>query len=158
MTDKFMDTGAFAGDRVDLVGLEAAWVNGPLSVQSEYMKAYADRTGASDVDFDGYYVQASYFLTGEHRNYKTSEGAFSRIKPKKNYGKEGGLGAWEVAARYSGLDLNDSDIAGGRLNDITTGLNWYLNPNTRIMWNYVYADKNDVGQADMLMMRLQFDF
>jgi phosphate-selective porin OprO/OprP len=158
LTDKFVDTGAFAGDRVDLLGLEAAWVNGPLSVQSEYIMAYADRLGTSDVDFDGYYVQASYFLTGEHRNYKTSEGAFSRIKPKKNYGAEGGPGAWEVAARYSGLDLNDNNITGGKLNDITAGLNWYLNPNTRIMWNYVYADKNDVGQADMLMMRLQFDF
>ena len=159
MTDRFVDTGAFAGDQVDLVGLEAAWVNGPLSLQGEYMMADADRLGgSSDVDFDGYYVQASYFLTGEHRNYKASEAAFSRIKPKENYNAAGGPGAWEVKARYSGLDLSDSDITGGKLNDTTAGMNWYLNPNTKIMWDYVHADKDNIGQADMLIMRLQFDF
>jgi phosphate-selective porin OprO/OprP len=100
LTDRFVDTGTFAGDQVDLVGLEAAWVNGPLSLQGEYMMASADRLGSgSDVDFDGYYVQASYFLTGEHRKYKTTEGAFSRTKPKKNYSAAGGSGAWEIKAR-----------------------------------------------------------
>lgn len=158
LANYFVDTSSFASDQVNLLGLEAAWVNGPLSVQGEYMRADADRIGGSDVSFDSYYVQTSYFLTGEHRNYKTSEAAFSRIKPKNNYSYGGGLGAWEVAARYSQLDLNDSNINGGKLDDITAGLNWYLNPNTRIMWDYVYADKDKVGQANMLMMRLQFDF
>jgi phosphate-selective porin OprO/OprP len=159
LTDRFVDTGTFAGDQVDLVGIEAAWVNGPLSLQGEYMMTDAERLGGgSDVDFDGYYVQASYFLTGEHRSYKTSEGAFSRTKPKKNYSAAGGPGAWEAKARYSELDLSDSDVTGGELSNVTAGLNWYLNPNTKIMWDYVHADKDDVGQADMLMMRLQFDF
>lgn len=160
LTDRFVDTGSFAGDQVDLVGLEAAWVNGSLSLQGEYMMADADRLGGgSDVDFNGYYVQACYFLTGEHRSYKTSEGAFSRVKPKENYSAAcGGPGAWEVKARYSGLDLSDQDITGGELDDISVGLNWYLNPNTKIMWDYVHADKDDIGEADMLMMRLQFDF
>jgi phosphate-selective porin OprO/OprP len=159
LTDRFVDTTEFAGDQVDLVGLEAAWVNGPLSLQGEYIMADADRLGSgSDVDFDGYYIQASYFLTREHRNYKASEGAFSRVKPRENYSTAGGSGAWEVKARYSGLDLSDSDIAGGELDNISAGLNWYLNPNTRIMWDYVHADKDNVGEADMLMMRLQFDF
>jgi phosphate-selective porin OprO/OprP len=159
LTDSFVDTGSIAGDQVDLIGLEAAWVDGPLSLQGEYMMADADRLGGgSDIKFDGYYVQASYFLTGEHRNYKTSEGAFSRTKPRENYSAAGGSGAWEVKARYSGLDLSDKDITGGELDNISAGLNWYLNPNTRIMWDYVHADKDDVGQADMVMMRLQFDF
>jgi phosphate-selective porin OprO/OprP len=158
LADDFVDTGSIAGDCVELWGLEAAWVNGPFSLQSEYIIANAGRFTGSDVHFDGYYVQASYFLTGEHRNYKTSEAAFSRIKPKENYNAADGSGAWEVKARYSGLDLSDSDITGGELNNISAGLNWYLNPNTKIMWDYVHADKDDVGQADMLMMRLQFDF
>lgn len=158
LADYFVDTGIFTSDQVDLLDLEAAWVNGPLSVQGEYMRADADIMGGSDVMFDGYYVQASYFLTGEHRNYKTSEAAFSRIKPRKNYSYKGGCGAWEVATRYSELDLNDGGINGGELDNITAGLNWYLNPNTRIMWDYVHADKDRIGQADMFMMRLQFDF
>jgi len=159
LANYFVDTSNFASDQVDLVGLEAAWINGPLSLQGEYMMAKADRLGSgSDVELDGYYIQASYFLTGEHRNYKTSEAAFSRIKPKENYSASGGSGAWEIKARYSGLDLSDNDITGGELDNISAGLNWYLNPNTKIMWDYVHADKDNVGQADMLMMRLQFEF
>jgi len=158
LANDFIDTGSFASDQVDLLGLEAAWVNGPFSLQGEYITADADRINSSDVGFDGYYVQASYFLTGEHRSYKTSEAAFSRIKPKENYSYGGGCGAWELKARYSELDLNDSNITGGELNNITAGLNWYLNPNTIIMWDYVHADKDNVGQASMFMMRLQFDF
>jgi phosphate-selective porin OprO/OprP len=154
--DRFVDTGNFASDRVDLVGLEGAWVEGPLSVQGEYMFANADVS--SDGNFDGYYVQASYFLTGEHRKYKPSAGAFSRVKPKNNFGLKDGLGAWEVALRYSSLDLDDGEIAGGELDSVTAGLNWYLNPNMRIMWNYIHAQKDGVGDADMVLMRWQVDF
>lgn len=156
LTDRFVDTGTFASDQVNLFGLEAAWVSGPLSVQAECIWANADI--ASSTHFDGYYVQASYFLTGEHRNYKTSEAVFDRVKPKQNYSFGRSPGAWEVAARYSELDLDDGNIAGGVLKNITAGLNWYLNPNTKIMWDYVHAHKDDVGNADLFMIRLQFDF
>lgn len=80
------------------------------------------------------------------------------MKPKRNFLKEGGLGAWEVAARFSHLDLNDEGIIGGRLNNVTVGLNWYLNPNMRVMWNFVYADRDDVGDASIFQMRAQIDF
>jgi len=159
LLDKFIDTGDFSADQADLVGLEAAWVNGPLSVQGEYiMSDFNGTNGGPDVDFDGYYLYGSYFLTGEHRVYKKSAGAFSRVKPAKNFGQEDGIGAWELAARYSSLDLDDAIVTGGELNNITAGLNWYLNPNMRIMWNYVHADKDNTGQADIAMMRFQVDF
>ena len=158
LANTFINTGSISGDRMKLLGLEAAWVNGPLSLQSEYITADAGRFSGSDVSFDGYYVQGSYFLTGEYRKYKTSEAAFSRVKPKNNYSYGGGSGAWEVKVRFSELDLNDGNITGGKLNDFTAGLNWYLNPNTRIMWDWVHADRDNIGQANMLMMRLQFDF
>jgi phosphate-selective porin OprO/OprP len=156
LADEFVDTGSFRSDNADLLGLEAACVSGPLSIQGEYV--FADADVASSANFRGYYAQASYFLTGEHRRYKPSEGAFSRVKPKEKFRYGGGPGAWEVALRYSGLDLDDSTLTGDKLHDITAGLNWYLNPNTRVMWNYVHADKDDVGNADMLIMRLQVDF
>jgi len=154
LASRFVDTGSLASDGLDLLGLEAAWVNGPLSLQGEYIMADADIINSSDVSFDGYYVQGSYFLTGEYRSYKTSEAAFSRVKPKSNYSYGGGPGAWEVKVRFSELDLNDGNVTGGKLNDITAGLNWYLNPNTKIMWDWVHADRDKIGQADMLMMRL----
>ncbi len=156
LVDNFVDTGSFTSKYTQLLGLETAWVNGPLSIQSEYIRADADVS--STANFSGYYIQASYFLTGEHRKYKPSAGAFSRVKPKKNYAFEGGLGAWEVALRYSSIDLDDSSVDGGDLDNITAGLNWHLNPNTRIMWNYVSVDKNGVGNADIFLMRFQIDF
>jgi phosphate-selective porin OprO/OprP len=157
----FVDTGDFASDSHMLVGGEVALVKGPLSLQGEIMAAEVNRTGG-DATFYGYYAQASYFLTGEHRKYKKSSGAFDRIKPKKNFGKKGGPGAWEVAARYSYVDLTDAGIDGGELKDITVGLNWYLNPNARVMWNYVQAKLDGPGaadgDADLFVMRLQIDF
>jgi phosphate-selective porin OprO/OprP len=156
--DDVVDTDSFASDHIELLGLETAWVDGPLSVQGEYIFASADQqTTSGSNNFDGYYVQASYFLTGEHRPYKTSSGTFSRVKPKENFSFGGGPGAWEVAVRYSELDLDDS-LDGGEVDDISAGLNWYLNPNTRLMWNYIHMDKDNVGDADILMMRLQVDF
>jgi len=160
---RFVDTGEFEARRSDLLGVEAAWVHGPFSLQGEYMQAIVDAANAGDACFEGLYVQAGYFLTGEHRVYKRSAGAFDRVKPKKNFiwgGEEGrrGPGAWEVAGRYSYLDLNDGGIEGGRLNDLILGVNWYLNPNTRIVWNYVHADVDDGGDADIFQTRFQIDF
>jgi phosphate-selective porin OprO/OprP len=71
---------------------------------------------------------------------------------------KGGLGAWEVGVRYSQVDLNDSIVSGGELDDITIGLNWHLNPNVRVMLNYVRADLDDVGDADIFQTRFQVDF
>jgi phosphate-selective porin OprO/OprP len=157
--DYFINTGFMSSDDADVVGLESAWVEGPLSLQGEYFYLDLDRTdGGSSVEFDGYYGQVSYFLTGEHRRYKKSAGAFTRIRPHKNFGDEGGIGAWEIAARYSEIDLNDGDVSGGEMNNRTVGLNWYLNPNTRVMWNYVHSDLDYSGDADILLMRLQIDF
>jgi phosphate-selective porin OprO/OprP len=153
----FVDTGSIVADSENRFGIEAALVYGPFSLQGEYMGANVDTPDGSDPSFSGYYAYASYFLTGEHRAYKNSTGTFDRVKPKTNFGK-GGTGAWEVALRYSELDLNDDPITGGELEDITFGLNWYLNPNVRAMLNYVLADLDTVGNADIVQLRFQIDF
>ncbi len=98
------------------------------------------------------------FVTGEHRNYKSSISAFDRVKPKKNFGKDGGAGAWEIAFRYSEIDLDDTDIHGGNLDNISVWLNWYLNPTTRLMFNYVLANVEGSGNINILQMRAQVDF
>ncbi len=73
------------------------------------------------------------------------------------------MGAWEVGLRYSHIDLNDEGISGGEEDNITVGLNWYLNPNVRMMFNYVNADLEDRagipdGDADIFQTRFQIDF
>ncbi|MBI4563317.1 MAG: porin [Planctomycetes bacterium] len=158
LSDRFVDTGNFEADRVTLIGVEGALVYGSFSLQTEYMIASVDSEPATDPSFSGFYVYASYFVTGEHRGYSKTEGAFSRTKPKENFGVKGGLGAIELTLRFSMLDLEDDPILGGELTDITAGVNWYLNPNFRVMLNYILADLDNVGDADILALRFQADF
>ena len=155
-----LDTKAIAADSVNLVSLESMLNLGAWTLQSEWGMASVDPTDDSgDVDLQAYYIMASYRLTGEHKTYIKSNGTFGRINPKQNAtGKTWGQGAWEVAARYGVTDLNDNAVEGGKMESTTLGLNWYLNPHSRVMWNYVMADVKGIGDVDVFQMRFQFDF
>lgn len=166
-----VDTGSMPADGVDVINPEFALVYGPFSLQGEYFQTFVNASGDSDLlddpTFNGFYIYASYFITGEHRAYKPGTGAFDRIKPFNNFSiKNCGWGAWEIAARYSRIDLTDNDagIRGGEEDNFTAGLNWYLNPNTRIMFNYVRAnveDRDDLdgdGTLDVYQSRFMVDF
>ncbi len=152
---RLVDSGKIAADNVGLLGLESAIVLGPFSAQAEYVSASVSRTdGEPDPTLTSYYVYLSYFLTGESRPYK--KGVFGRVKPSRNFGP--GAGAWEIATRYSSIDLQDATINGGEETNYTVGVNWYLNPNSRVMANYVNADLKDVGEATITQLRFQVDF
>lgn len=154
LAPRFVDTGELAADGVTLLGLEAALVHGPFSLQGEWSQAAIDRPGAADADLAGFYVFGSWFLTGESRPY--DEGSIGRLKPARPFGD--GPGAWEVAARWSSVDLSDGGIVGGELDDLTLALNWYPYSNVRWMLNYVLADRDGVGDADVVQMRFAIDF
>lgn len=165
LVDYLADTGDLDANSADIVVAELAAVYGPLSVQGEYVHASVNDVdsaafGDEDMEFHAFYVLVSYFLTGEHRPYSMKEGTFGRVRPKRNFGLEDGAapGAWEIGLRYSHLDLDTRYSNGGELDDITVGLNWYLNPNTRIMFNCVFADVKDVGEVNVFQLRFQVDF
>lgn len=156
---RLVDTGSFAADNATVIGAEIAGVFGSLWFSGEYMSADVSAPAFGDPTFDGAYVQAGYFLTGEHRRFKTSHGAFDRTKPRRNFLSQGGPGAWEIAARWSTVDLTDADVTGGQQDDVTIGVNWYPNPATRLMFDWVHADvSGSVDQGDMFLMRWQVDF
>ncbi|MFM8220119.1 MAG: porin, partial [Planctomycetaceae bacterium] len=73
-----------------------------------------------------------------------------------------GWGAWEVAGRWSYIDLNSRDIQGGRLNDATLGLNWYLTANAKVQFNYIRAFLDNPVHNDSVTnifgLRTQIDF
>lgn len=154
---------------VDLVNPEAALVFGPFSLQGEYMAAFVDRM-AKNAKFWGWYVYASYLLTGESRPYNKSFGVFDRVIPRQNFSlKRGGWGAWEATCRISHINLNDTGagIFGGEETNYTLGINWFLNPCIKVMFNYVHADlenRDNVtpnisdGLADIFESRFQVTF
>jgi phosphate-selective porin OprO/OprP len=157
-----VDTGSFTMEGGDLINPEFAFVNGPLSVQGEYISAFVDAD--DDLRFWGFYLYGSYFLTGEHRKYSTGSGTFSGVDIKNDFHpRKGQWGAFELGLRYSYIDLNDKFIKGGKERNITIGLNWYLYPKIRCMFNYIHANVRDRtkpliknGNSDIFMVRLQF--
>jgi len=152
---RLVDTGAL--NRVEGIsryGLEAIWQRGPLLLQSEYLRIGVDRYGAPDYSADGYYLAASWVLTGEKRSYKSA--AFGNLKPAREWG------AFELAARYSHIDLNDAGVAlGGRQSDWTFGANWYLGQHFKLQFNYVWADASRRGvelDPEIVQLRAQIYF
>ncbi|MDD2864942.1 MAG: porin [Methylococcales bacterium] len=130
-------------------GAETAVVYGPFSAQSEYIQTNVSGSGyGNGATLDGYYGYMSYFLTGESRAYKSKTGAWDRLKPNHNFDGKGGWGAWEVAAGYDYINLNDGAIKGGQASTAKLGVNWYVNPHVRVMADYVHAlDINTVGAS-----------
>ena len=159
LAGRLIDTGALEGVKdYQLFGLEGALVFGRFSVQSEYIVTKIDAPTYDDPLFKGYYVYASFFLTpGDRRRYAVESGSFGRVRPNRSVGK-GGIGAIEVAIRYSTLDLNSGRVQGGQLRNLTFALNWYLNARTRVMMNYIHADRVMVGTGHYFLARFQVDF
>ena len=162
--DTFVNTGQFYTEAVDIFGYEAAMVRGPLSVQGELFHVLTNAKSVGDPRFWGVYMYGSYCLTGEHRPYDRSKGIFEGVLPTKDFHfTQDGWGALEAALRLSYVDLNSREIRGGTEIDLTAGLNWYLNGNTRIMFNYVHAramDRDeppiDGGNAHIFQVRFQY--
>ena len=173
-----VDTGAIGNVRnATFAGAEAALVYGPFSLQGEYDHLKLDRYGVDpSLSFDGFYVFGSWFLTGESRVFKN--GTVDRVKPLANFNPaSGGWGAVELLVRYDEIDLTDYAFSptanAGTGKSLTGGVNWYLNPNTKLILNYIrFKGSNSplnatgkVGKAspiaakgDIIGTRLQFDF
>ncbi len=120
--------------------VEASAIYGPFSVQAEYAMAELEDgpVGVADADADAWYIYGSYYLTGESRNYNSKAGSFKQTEVKNPLFK-GGLGAWEVALRYTSGEFDNTDGGPGSSDAdiLTAGLNWYPNNNVRFSGNYV---------------------
>ena len=150
-----ISTGALANaSAAQVYSVEAAAAYGSLLLQGEYFWFNVERNaatglppiGAPNLNFDGGYAQASYVLTGESHPYNASSASYGGVVPANPFSLSGGgWGAWEIAGRYSTIDLNDRlgsaiGVAGGRQTVYTLALNWYLNRNVRLMFDYLHGD------------------
>jgi phosphate-selective porin OprO/OprP len=142
-------SGAILGVKgAQVYSAEAAASAGSFFFQGEYFFYNIERERAfgDSLRFDGGYAQASWVITGENHAYNPGSGAYAGIVPKNPFDIKGsGWGAWEVAVRYSRLDLNDQlnqadGVEGGVQTIVTAGLNWYVNRNIRFMLDYSHGE------------------
>jgi phosphate-selective porin OprO/OprP len=168
-------------------GVEAAagWRN--LFLQGEYYHVDLDRRGLASNAFDGGYIEGSWIISGEQRKYNPVAGAYGGVVPEhpfEPWAENFGTGAWELAGRYSTINLNDrvsgpSAVAGGFQNVYAVGVNWYPNANIRFLFDFLHGDVSKRfatgapsgggiagtpggtpvgGSFDALAMRMQFAF
>ncbi len=167
----FVDTGNIAAGDYSLLGLEALLTEGSVSVQGEWIGTAVGTARAGNVFFQAWYATATWLITGEHRPYRHDNGTYERTVPTRDFvrtqdGRTAfGPGAWELALRLSHIDLDSGSVRGGRLTDLTAGVNWYLNPYLRVSANYIHAfpaasnlKPNARGQTDAFAARVSFEF
>jgi phosphate-selective porin OprO/OprP len=120
------------------------YYNGPFGLLAEYVESSQQIAGSgrsANISNHAWQVAGSWVLTGERKSYKG-------VTPNKSLegGKNGtGLGAWEVAARYTGLDVDptvfalkfaDSAKAAKAARAWAVGLNWYPIRNARLSFDF----------------------
>ena len=138
-------------------GLEAAWNNGALLLQAEYMRTQLNNKSDTKDNIEGWHVSAAYALSGATHKYNKKKGVFSAPKIKKNSNNV------EFAARVAELNLDSSTLSAGVVKSKTIGVNYYLNDKTRLMLNYNWTDvesgKNTkASSTTALQARIQMSF
>ena len=157
-----IDTGDLGADRAIVAGVEGAWVRNSFSLQGEYFHSSVLAGDRGSVDFSGFYLFGSWFLTGETRPYNKAKGVFGRVQPNRDFSlRKGGKGAWEGALRLSRLDLSSGAVRGGRMTNASGALNWYWSRNLVLRFNYVFShvdESENPGNVHILQTRLQYFF
>lgn len=140
-----------SGKSVEVVGLEAAGSFGSLFFQSEYARAsYGQPVGPAH-DVDTWYLMGGWFITGEHKPYRVGTGVFSSPRP------DGAFGAWQLTARYDTIE--NKEVAGLAADSLTFGVNYFVSPHLRFMFNYTRGDNEFNGdRTNQYALRTQFNF
>ena len=140
-----------AGDKITAYGAEVAGSFGPAFFQGEYVQSKFEQPfRAVDQDVTTWYLQGSWMLNGGHKPYKGATGVFGSPKV-------GDKGLWELTARYDAIE--NEDIANREANSLLLGVNYYVNPNLRFMFNYTQGDNEATGdETGQYALRTQFAF
>jgi phosphate-selective porin OprO and OprP len=158
-------------------------------IDGEAYQINVNRQGLATNTFEGGYIEGSWILTGEQKKYSPPAGTYLRPVPEHPFLPFDGscCGAFELAARYSTIDLNDNfiprpppgsnSVGGGQQTVYAVGFNWYPNANMRFMFDYLHGKISKRfstaagggisgtppgtpvgGQFDALVMRTQVAF
>lgn len=147
---------------------QAYWYPGNFGLLGEYVETaqmVARTEGgptSENLTSRSWQVAGSWVLTGE----KTS---FNGLKPRRDLDpKKGAWGAWELAARYSALEVDsdafpryaDPRVSSRRADAWTGGLNWYLDAGVRFDIDFMRTKfaGGSRGLEQALFSRLQIGF
>jgi phosphate-selective porin OprO/OprP len=153
VADKYVDTGEFAADHVDQVGIDLAWQQGPLLLVAEHMHAQSRADPIGNPKFNGSYLMLAWMLTGESRPYLRSVGTFGPVKPSSR------KGALELVSRYSHIDLSDGQVQGGVMGKWHFGLNWWISRQWKagVSWGDAELERDGLhGDTRLLLLRTQW--
>ena len=137
-------TGMLPANNLQTWNAELSWRRGPLWLASEYTRTAVDNSDLANPNFDGYWIGASWVLTGEMRPYNKKSGTFGGVPISKSVYQDG-KGAWEVSARWSSIDLSDKLVVGGELDIASLGVSWWLTPFFSVGVNYRYIWNTRLG-------------
>ncbi len=138
-----------SGDSVTAYGLEAAGAFGPVFFQGEYVNASFGQALGPDQDVTTWYLQGSWLLNGGRKVYKSATGVFGSPKVDR--------GLWELTARYDTIE--NKDLADRQASSTILGVNYYVNPNLRFMFNYTRGDNDFTGdETGQYAVRTQFSW
>ena len=142
---RFLNTGRIAQvEHSESLAAEAALATGAFLFQGEYLYTAVRRSaGSPDLALGGGYLLGTWIATGERHSYLATEGEFGPVVPTRPGG------AWELALRYSALDLNDfaGGIQGGNAKHFALGLNWYANPLVRALLNLTFVNNDEFADG-----------
>jgi phosphate-selective porin OprO and OprP len=151
---------------------------GPFGLQGEYVVSENTVVGAGhrkdDADVQAWQVTASWVLTGENASYYG-------VTPRSPFSPhEGGLGAFEIAARFGQLfvpqDVFDKGLANPftsakEASEVGIGVNWYVNRWLKLVLDYdrtwfdggarSSSSQNPIGDRDaenFVGTRFQFSY
>jgi len=150
---RLIDSGSIDADHAYAAGAEFAanWRNWFLQAENFWYGVERRNSSLDDPKFSAYYVEGSWIITGESHRYNMATASFQNPRPFVNVSSQGGWGAWELALRYTHTDLNFHEgrpglatpadgVRGGVQNILTVGVNWYLNPNMKLVFNYLHTN------------------
>ena len=176
--NRLITTGNLPSSNANVYGGEAAinWRN--LLLQGGYYQIgdtqqKPEGQPAPGLSFNGGYVEAGWNITGEPFRYNVGSAAFARPKVDDPFridenGVSPGIGAWQLAARYSIANLN-SNVSPGLSQAVTGGifggfqrvfgaaLSWYPNDWVRLELQFQYTDVNKLNPAGTAQFGQKFE-
>ena len=176
--NRLISTGNLSSRNASVYGGEAAinWRN--LLVQGGYYRigdtqSKLPNQPAPGLSFNGGYVEAGWNITGQPFRYNVGSAAFARPKVDDPFiinenGVSPGIGVWQLAARYSLMNLN-SEVTPGIAQSVTGGvyggfqrifgaaLSWYPNDWVRLELQFQYTSINKLNAAGTTQIGQNFE-